>query len=79
MAKSTLQDLWQAWKRIGKKVGDFQARLILTAFYFLILGPFALAIRLASDPLSLKARSPRGWVCRPHVHEAIKERATKQF
>jgi hypothetical protein len=79
MEKSTLQDLWEAWKRIGKKVGDCQARLILTVFYYLILGPFALAIRLACDPLRLKTRSPRGWISRTEFHQATKERSTKQF
>jgi len=35
-----LKRLWQGWKRVGKKIGDFQARLLLTIFYFVILAPF---------------------------------------
>jgi hypothetical protein len=51
-----LANLWEGWKRLGKRIGDFQARLLLTVFYFVILAPFALAVRWAGDPLSLKHR-----------------------
>src|SRR5262249_37750725 len=55
---SQLRRLWQGWKRFGRKMGDFQARIFLTIFYFVILAPFALVMRLA-DPLGLK--KPGGW------------------
>ena len=48
-----LRRAWQAWKRFGKRVGDFQARVLLTLFYFTILPAFGLAIR-AADPLGLR-------------------------
>ena len=54
---------WRAWKRFGKKVGDLQARLLLTVFYFVILAPFGLAMR-AADPLGLR-RTGEGWRVRP--------------
>jgi len=54
---------WAAWKRFGKKVGDLQARILLTIFYFLILAPFGLGIR-AADPLGLR-KSGEGWRVRP--------------
>ena len=56
--------LWQAWKRIGKKVGDFQARALLTIFYFVILAPFALGMRVA-DPLGLRRTGEPAWRPRP--------------
>ena len=49
------------WRRLGRAVGDIQARLLLSLFYFLVLGPFALALRALADPLSLKPGTPRGW------------------
>jgi len=56
-----LRRLWQGWKRIAHKIGDFQARVLLTIFYFVIVAPFGLAVRTFSDPLALKAKTPRGW------------------
>ena len=49
-----LRTLWSRWKRFAQKVGDFQARLILTVIYFLILGPFGLVVSLLRDPLRVK-------------------------
>jgi hypothetical protein len=39
--RTPLQRLWEGWKRVGKKIGDFQARLILSLFYFICLSAFA--------------------------------------
>jgi hypothetical protein len=58
-----LRRVWEAWKRFGKKVGDLQARALLTIFYFVILAPFALAVR-AADPLGIRHAST-GWRPRP--------------
>ena len=74
-----MQNLWQWWKRIGRKIGDFQARFLLILFYFIVLGPFALAVRYWSDPLAIKAATPRGWRPRDNRAAAPLERATKQF
>lgn len=71
--------LWECWKRVGKKIGDFQARILLTLFYFFVLGPFALVVRWGSDPLAIKARTQRGWRQRAVGKETPMERATRQF
>ena len=71
-----LRRLWEGWKRVGRKIGDFQARVILTLFYFVILAPFALVVRFKADPLGLKRSG--GW--HPVVHAgASLERAHRQF
>lgn len=59
--------LWEAWKRLGRKLGTFQARVMLTVFYFVILAPFALLLQLTSDPLALRRGTARGW--RPRAPE----------
>jgi hypothetical protein len=59
--RSAVRRLWEGWKRVGRRIGDFQARALLTLFYFVILGPFALVIRLAFDPLALAPGAPKGW------------------
>jgi hypothetical protein len=60
-----LRSAWEAWKRFGKKVGDLQARILLTLFYFIVLTPFGLAMRVA-DPLGLR-RTGLGWRPRPQA------------
>lgn len=54
-----LKRAWEGWKRLARKIGDFNARIILSLFYFLILGPFSILVRL-SDPLHLRKKK-RGW------------------
>jgi hypothetical protein len=73
-----LTNFWEAWKRLGKRIGDFQARLLLTVFYFVILAPFALVVRWASDPLSLK-RSGDRWHPSGDRAGAPLDRARNQF
>lgn len=71
-----LRRLWEGWKRFGRKMGDFQARLLLTVFYFVILAPFALVVRLGADPLGLKRSG--GWL--PVTRDADPlARARRQF
>ncbi len=75
----TMKNIWEWWKRVARKIGDFQARIILTIFYFIILGPFALAIRWWSHPLAIKADNPRGWHPKTEGKGTPMGQATKQF
>jgi hypothetical protein len=52
---------WEGWKKVARKIGNFQARVLLFLFYFVVLAPFALLVRWASDPLAIKPKTPRGW------------------
>jgi hypothetical protein len=71
-----LRRLWEGWKRVGRKIGDFQARVLLTLFYFVILAPFAVVVRFKADPLGLKRGG--GWL--PVVRAADPlTRARRQF
>ncbi|MBI4528298.1 MAG: hypothetical protein HY695_31270 [Deltaproteobacteria bacterium] len=74
-----LRRLWEGWKRLGKKIGDFQARLLLIIFYYVVLAPFALAVRWGSDPLGIKAGRPRGWTPRGESEAASLATAIRQF
>jgi hypothetical protein len=74
-----LRRLWRGWKRVGKKIGDVQARLLLTLFYFVLVAPCALVVRATSDPLSLRPTSPRGWRERPASDAATVATARRQF
>ena len=61
----SLKKLWVAWKRIAHRIGDFQARVLLTLIYAVLVLPFGLAIRLFSDALKIKKR-PAKWIEHPH-------------
>ena len=75
---SLLRRAWHGWKRIGRKIGDFQARVLLTVFYFVIVAPFALAIRTFGDPLAIKPTTARGWRPRPPAPTSVTS-ARRQF
>lgn len=49
-----LRALWRAWLVLARKIGRFQSLLTLSLVYFVVIAPFAVAIRLFSDPLGLK-------------------------
>jgi len=58
-----LKRLWEAWKRLAHRIGDFQARVILTVLYAVLVLPFGLVVRLFSDPLRIRRR-PAEWLDR---------------
>lgn len=71
--------LWQRWKRVARRIADFQARLLLSVFYFLFFAPFALLVRWFSDPLLLKKNKPPEWGDPAVNAETHADRATRQF
>jgi hypothetical protein len=71
--------LWERWKVIAHVIGNFQARVLLTVFYFVIAPPFALLVKLVRDPLSLRVPSAATyWVTRPGP-ETGPQAGTRQF
>ena len=53
-----LTRLWQGWKRVAQRIGEFQSRVVLTLLYFLLIAPLTLIVR-AKDPLGLE--EPPRW------------------
>jgi hypothetical protein len=73
-----LRRFWERWKLIAHKIGNFQSRVLLNAFYFLILMPFGLGVTLFSDPLRLKLQSRSHWS--EKITDATpREHARRQF
>jgi hypothetical protein len=68
---------WNRWKIIGEAFGDFQGRLFAVLFYFTIFAPFALGVRLFSDPLRIR-KPHTAWTDRAPV-EATLDSARRQF
>jgi hypothetical protein len=59
-----LKRAWQAYKRLAHTIGNFQARVLLTLLYVVLVLPFGIAVRLFSDPLRIKQR-PMEWLEHP--------------
>ncbi|MBN2303277.1 MAG: hypothetical protein JXQ72_02290 [Anaerolineae bacterium] len=68
---------WSRWKIIGDVFGDFQARLFAVLFYFTIFVPFALGVRLLSDPLRIR-KPTLAWTDREAVSGTLDD-ARRQF
>lgn len=75
---SDVRALWERWKRLARKIADFQARVVLTLFYFAVLGPFAVAVRLGADPLGIKRPGAPAWRRRPERAGVAAEWAARQ-
>jgi len=60
-----LKALWEGWKRIAHRIGVVQTAIMMTVFYFLILGPVSLiSLLLRKDMLHM--RPAAGSTYRPH-------------
>jgi uncharacterized membrane protein YbhN (UPF0104 family) len=53
----------RTWKRLAHTIGNFQARVLLTVFYGIIVFPLGIIARLFLDPLRIK-RPPTHWLNR---------------
>ena len=72
--------LWQRWLRFSRKLGDFQGRIFLTWFYFIIVTPFGIIARLFSN--RMHRRMPAGssaWHARTSAAAPDVDEARRQF
>ena len=52
--------------------GTFMSRVILSVFYFTLLLPYGVAVRLFSDPLHMKTMPEKtGWNPYPEIKETL--------
>jgi len=51
---SAKKNLWELWKDFSKRMGGFQSRILLSFIFFILIAPFAIIIKIFSDPLNLK-------------------------
>ncbi len=64
---------WSGWKRVAHAIGDVQARVLLGAFYFVLLAPCALIVRWTG------ADTGRGWLPPATVPGGERDRARRQY
>jgi hypothetical protein len=74
-----LSRLWARWKVIARKIGDVQSKLMLCVFYFVILAPFGLVVRMWSDPLRLTRHGMSQWLPIARNAAAPQAHARRQF
>ncbi len=60
------------WKKIGHAIGNFQARVLLTLIYYVLVLPFGLAVRVFSDSMHMKKR-PDKWFDHPAIPNTLEE------
>jgi len=74
-----LRRLWEGWKELAAGMGNYQGRLVLIFFYFVIVSPWGLITRLIIDPLQLKRTQGTSlWNSRDSVAGDLEE-AKRQF
>ena len=73
------RQLWERWTRVAHTIGVFQSRVALSLFYFLILAPFGIGVRLFSDPLRLTRQMTSHWDRKERVRAPIGDGAKRQF
>lgn len=67
-----LRRAWERWKSFAAKMGNYQARVMLAFFYFVVVPPFAILAQLLRDPLATKASAgTSSWVERQPVSEDL--------
>jgi len=79
--KSFFKTIWSGIKAFSKKLAYVQAIIILTLFYFLVIGPFSVVLRLlGQDLLNKKWRDKKtsSWIRKDKV-EINLENAHRQF
>lgn len=67
---SIIKHLWDNWKKIAKTISIFQARLLLTLFYFTFLLPFGVIFALKKKKINAPAA---GWKPKMKQSETLEE------
>lgn len=71
--------LWESWEGFAADMGNYQGRILLAFFYFVVVTPFGLLVRLLSDPLRIRYSAGNSfWVSRSGVSTELDE-ARRQF
>lgn len=56
LPETLFKRLWHRWTGFSKRMGSFQSRVMLSFFFFVIVSPAAVLIKVLGDPLSIKRK-----------------------
>ena len=73
-----LKKFWKGWKAYGHFLGNLIARVTMMIFYFTVFVPFAIGVRLFSDPLQIKTHPARLWRSRVTTDQKLED-VLRQF
>ncbi len=77
--QGSINKFWQSWKNFSKRTGSFQSKIILSFFFFLLVTPFALAVKIFSDPLRIKGKNEKThWLTKKEIQSDL-EHFRRQF
>ena len=77
--KALLRRTWNWWKVFATEMGNYQGRLLFAFFYFVIVTPFGIGVRMFSDPLKVKQKGrTTSWLQRSSFSNELKK-AREQF
>jgi len=77
--KNPIKKLWQIWNNFSKRMGNFQSRIILSLFFFIFVSPFAIAVKIFSDPLNIRHKTTKShWLTRKEIKTDL-EQSRRQF
>jgi len=68
-----LRTFWENFKAVMRAIGNFQARVILSLLYLVLVLPTGALVRLFSDPLQLQdpADTTTFWTDREPLNETL--------
>ncbi|MEX2027889.1 MAG: hypothetical protein WD988_00120 [Candidatus Curtissbacteria bacterium] len=75
----TPKAIWKKWLSIAHVIGNFQAQVILTVFYFIFAAPFGFISRFFGDSLDMKPKRLRSSFGKWNHPVDSLESARKQF
>ncbi len=78
-SSNLFKKLFESWKDFSRRMGSFQSRIILSLFFFIFVSPFALAVKMFSDPLKIKHQSSKShWLPKKDIETDL-EKHRRQF
>jgi len=79
LSENTMKKLLHNWRNFSKRMGSFQSRIILSLFFFIFVSPFAIAVKIFSDPLNIKHQTTKShWLPKKETTTDL-EQSRRQF
>lgn len=79
VSSNLVKRLWQSWGNFSRRMGNFQTRIFLSLFFFILVSPLALVVKTFSDPLSIKHGSSNSYWLTKAKTEIDLEQSRRQF